>query len=768
MTLQIIDRGKNKLYPDGNFWELSRKEENNCFYGVSFVSSIKFIEENLLPFYQDVELILGLSDNGNNSIGQRMQELMDKRVLWVNYVENNLESEFAKRILDGSLRLRFTKDNLIHSKIYLMENKEQNTYQCFTGSMNLTETAVSKNFEQLIWDYGSKNDDLYQLYKQMYDDIKKSSATYLDSKRLKGFLVKDNSKQTQLNVYTDSINMLSNSADTDEKVNFPSDEVKVYLNDTTKEIQNGNLGKKEAVAVNQTIKLFTELGNLRKEKTLKKATSEILNLNQINEYQENSKKSSKKKSDVDYFPKPALIWNNEFEKLFTAPKVGEGGQVLKQVSLSDEELKEKLQLFCDIVNEYDTYKLSGEGWQTLGFLLYLYEAPFIWRVRDLYDLADKSKHREDVPIAVALIGQGKTGKSTLGRRLAAKLTGALNFTGSGEFEARSKYVNKAISEVLNEYLQTSGPVSPLMIDDVRPDLTTRQYFEDMIKRNSNSITGPMPTAIFTMNKEDDSKGVVSNRHEIARRIWFLSFESSFKGNSKEGDLKVDELLNRADSDLYYLCQQLLEEYFKDISEEDAIKIQADFLYPIKKILKDLLVKYDLFQEIEKFFEKDNYDYALYRGKSDWHMLIEQVKEPDDFSFIESNGKLQAQFNKQAFNKLSDGTNKNNGSSQMGLYYNNLPRKYEISDSSKYGTSGFMIDVDNFDKWMGEPVLRKKYEDTHGITDKKEKEEETYRQAKMQAQIQMDLQKDLVKQVVDAMDERNKKKKGFFGKIFGGK
>ncbi len=768
MTLQILDREKNKLYSDGNFWELSRKEENDCFYGVSFVSSIKFIEENLLPFYQDIELILGLSDNGNNSIGQRMQELMDKRVSWVNYVENNLESEFAKRILDGSLRLRFTKDKLIHSKVYLMENKEQNTYQCFTGSMNLTETAVLKNFEQLIWDYGSKNDDLYQLYKQMYDDIKKSSATYLDSKRLKGFLVKDNSKQTQLNVYTDSINMLSNSADTDEKVNFPSDEVKVYLNDTTKEIQNGNLGKKEAVTVNQTIKLFTELGNLRKEKTLKKATSEILNLNQIIEYQENSKKSSKKKSDVDYFPKPALIWNNEFEKLFTAPKVGEGGQVLKQVSLSDEELKEKLQLFCDIVNEYDTYKLSGEGWQTLGFLLYLYEAPFIWRVRDLYDLADKSKHREDVPIAVALIGQGKTGKSTLGRRLAAKLTGALNFTGSGEFEARSKYVNKAISEVLNEYLQTSGPVSPLMIDDVRPDLTTRQYFEDMIKRNSNSITGPMPTAIFTMNKEDDSKGVVSNRHEIARRIWFLSFESSFKGNSKEGDLKVDELLNRADSDLYYLCQQLLEEYFKDISEEDAIKIQADFLYPIKKILKDLLVKYDLFQEIEKFFEKDNYDYALYRGKSDWHMLIEQVKEPDDFSFIESNGKLQAQFNKQAFNKLSDGTNKNNGSSQMGLYYNNLSRKYEISDSSKYGTSGFMIDVDNFDKWMGEPVLRKKYEDTHGITDKKEKEEETYRQAKMQAQIQMDLQKDLVKQVVDAMDERNKKKKGFFGKIFGGK
>ena len=105
---------------------------------------------------------------------------MDKRVSWVNYVENNLESEFAKRILDGSLRLRLPGAWMDLSKVYLMENKEQNTYQCFTGSMNLTETAVSKNFEQLIWDYGSKNDDLYQLYKQMYDDIKKNSATYLD------------------------------------------------------------------------------------------------------------------------------------------------------------------------------------------------------------------------------------------------------------------------------------------------------------------------------------------------------------------------------------------------------------------------------------------------------------------------------------------------------------------------------------------------------------------------------------------------------------
>ncbi len=41
----------------------------------------------------------------------------------------------------------------------------------------------------------------------------------------------------------------------------------------------------------------------------------------------------------------------------------------------------------------------------------------------MYELSPSSKSREDVPLGVALIGQGRTGKSTLGKRLAAKLTG---------------------------------------------------------------------------------------------------------------------------------------------------------------------------------------------------------------------------------------------------------------------------------------------------------------------------------------------------------
>ena len=75
------------------------------------------------------------------------------------------------------------------------------------------------------------------------------------------------------------------------------------------------------------------------------------------------------------------------------------------------------------------------------------------------------------------------------------------------------------------------------------------------------------------------------------------------------------------------------------------------------------------------------------------------------------------------------------------------------------------DYDDYSRSMEESIIKTS---ARYYEEKKEKEEENYRQAKMQAQIQMDLQKDLVKQVVDAMDERNKKKKGFFGKIFGGK
>lgn len=92
-----------------------------------------------------------------------------------------------------------------------------------------------------------------------------------------------------------------------------------------------------------------------------------------------------------------------------------------------------------------------------------------------------------------------------------------------------------ITNVLNDYMY-SGPVNPMMIDDISPDLTTRPYFDRFIKEitNNRNLTQPLPSFIFTMNRrEGDSKSQFSLKPEIMRRLWYLSFESTFAGEESE-------------------------------------------------------------------------------------------------------------------------------------------------------------------------------------------------------------------------------------------
>ncbi len=387
---------------------------------------------------------------------------------------------------------------------------------------------------------------------------------------------------------------------------------------------------------------------------------------------------------------------------------------LLKSNLSGDALRQQLQLFSDIAHEYDNYKEVGEGWQACDFMCFLFEAPWLWKIRNMYEMSPSSKSREDVPLGVALIGQGRTGKSTLGKRLAAKLTGSGNFLDGGVFDAKNyalgkSNINMTITSVLSDYMYSDGPVNPMMIDDISPDLTTRPYFDRFIKEitNNRSLTGPLPSFIFTMNRrEGDSKSQFSLKPEIMRRLWYLSFESTFAGNEKEREDKLNDLLGRANDQLYRYCQVELAKFFNNVSHETEQKIEKDYLYPIKHVLKQAMDQFGMFDLIEDYFT-DNYDYSLFVGRNDWTMLINQAEVGVDVTFIKQDGELKAQINKQLFNKVSDSTARNNGSMMMERYFQYLPRKYRIS--YQYTSTGFIVDVNNFDRWLNSDTLRQKYD-----------------------------------------------------------
>ena len=709
--LDILDYTKQELISDADFWKFAGEhlEKATEFRGVSFVSSIKFIEEQLLPRYDKVTLILGLSDNGKESIGKRMRQLND-RTEFVNYGYEHPDSEFTKRILDGSLRLLFTKQELIHTKMYLMTSDDR--YLSFAGSMNLTEAAIHHNLEQLDSDYGTQTDPLYQCHVQMFNDNLRHATTYLDAKKMAGFIKAKNKEQLQINVYTDTVNMVKNKDTGDQDaVIIPAEEVKEYKDQYSSDEELKKLSAQEKLSVAQTVKLFGNAGY--KKRNLENIGKELYSLTQVVKHvSRNDDNSGKITREEDLYPKPVLFYNNG--QLFEAPRVGDNVKSeLITSNLTGDRLREQLQLFSDIAHEYDNYKEVGEGWQACDFMCFLFEAPWLWKIRNMYELSPSSKSREDVPLGVALIGQGRTGKSTLGKRLAAKLTGSGNFLDGGVFDAKNyalgkSNINMTITTVLSDYMYSAGPVNPMMIDDISPDLTTRPYFDRFIKEitNNRSLTQPLPSFIFTMNRrEGDSKSQFSLKPEIMRRLWYLSFESTFAGDEDEREAKLNDLLERANDQLYRYCQVELAKFFNDVSPETEQKIERDYLYPIKYVLKQAMDQFGMFELVKDYFD-DNYDYSLFVGRNDWTMLINQAEVGADLTFIQQDGQLKAQINKQLFNKVSDSTARNNGSMMMERYFQYLPRKYRIS--YQYTSTGFIVDVANFDRWLNSDTLQQKY------------------------------------------------------------
>ena len=709
--LDILDYTKQELISDADFWQFAGEhlEKPIEFKGVSFVSSIKFIEEQLLPRYDKVTLILGLSDNGKESIGKRMRQLND-RTEFVNYGYEHPDSEFTKRILDGSLRLLFTKQELIHTKMYLMTSDDR--YLSFAGSMNLTEAAIHHNLEQLDSDYGTQTDPLYQCHVQMFNDNLRHATTYLDAKKMAGFIKAKNKEQLQINVYTDTVNMVKNKDTGDQDaVIIPAEEVKEYKDQYSSDEELKKLSAQEKLSVAQTVKLFGNAGY--KKRNLENIGKELYSLTQVVKHvARNDDNSGKITREEDLYPKPVLFYNNG--QLFEAPRVGDNVKSeLITSNLTGDRLREQLQLFSDIAHEYDNYKEVGEGWQACDFMCFLFEAPWLWKIRNMYELSPSSKSREDVPLGVALIGQGRTGKSTLGKRLAARLTGSGNFLDGGVFDAKNyalgkSNINMTITTVLSDYMYSAGPVNPMMIDDISPDLTTRPYFDRFIKEitNNRSLTQPLPSFIFTMNRrEGDSKSQFSLKPEIMRRLWYLSFESTFAGDEDEREAKLNDLLERANDQLYRYCQVELAKFFNDVSPETEQKIEKDYLYPIKYVLKQAMDQFGMFELVKDYFD-DNYDYSLFVGRNDWTMLINQAEVGTDLTFIQQDGQLKAQINKQLFNKVSDSTARNNGSMMMERYFQYLPRKYRIS--YQYTSTGFIVDVANFDRWLNSDTLQQKY------------------------------------------------------------
>lgn len=176
--LTVYDLKNQRMLTQPNFWKLVSGYEQ--FSGVTFVGSFQIIEKHLLPQFKQVNLILGMEDQRT---GQNLNQFFDltRRVKEI----TSANEQFISRVADESLKLRFTKEHLFHSKYYIVENDNQ--FKIFNGSMNLTQKALTSNFE-MLWMYAGSKDNpadlaFYQAHQQLFKkNFTGDSTNYLDRK----------------------------------------------------------------------------------------------------------------------------------------------------------------------------------------------------------------------------------------------------------------------------------------------------------------------------------------------------------------------------------------------------------------------------------------------------------------------------------------------------------------------------------------------------------------------------------------------------------
>lgn len=75
-----------------------------------------------------------------------------------------------------------------------------------------------------------------------------------------------------------------------------------------------------------SLNLFTDKGNLKRQKTIDKKLPVIQKIQQKVNYIEKDEKAHRTfATDSDYFPRPLLIYSQETDQLYESPKFGSKG-----------------------------------------------------------------------------------------------------------------------------------------------------------------------------------------------------------------------------------------------------------------------------------------------------------------------------------------------------------------------------------------------------------------------------------------------------------
>lgn len=158
------------------------------FVGVTYSASSKFVVKYLF-YYRSIELIVGIANyNLQASIAKTFDNLNSYHQReWSTPLTTDVHKDFL------GADLYIPRNGIMHSKIFLLSNPDEDRYRVVTGSANLSESAFnsSKNQYEEVIVSDSKAD--YDREMERYEQIKQNAMGYVDRDtkeilRKKGYL----------------------------------------------------------------------------------------------------------------------------------------------------------------------------------------------------------------------------------------------------------------------------------------------------------------------------------------------------------------------------------------------------------------------------------------------------------------------------------------------------------------------------------------------------------------------------------------------------
>ncbi|NRO23165.1 phospholipase D family protein [Lactobacillus helveticus] len=728
--LTIYDLKNNVMLKQPDFFKLV--EGFDTFEGVSFVGSFKIIEQELLPRFNQINLILGMEDQ---KTGKNLNQLLNVS----NKVQQllSVSSDFLERIEDQTLQLKFTKDELFHSKYFIVENDTD--FIIFNGSMNLTQKALKHNHEMLWMYYGKKNNiqdlKIYEEHQKLFKkNFEEDSVDYLDRKIINNLYGKTKKQITAI-IADEVVGKVQQNI---VEVN-PEDIIKVTKDAQRKE-QTYELHPEIVQKVAK--ELFTEKGNKRRnEEKVREEIKQII----YQDFDDSSQNRVIKASEL--YPK--LIWAYQDNEIITEDSNTNLFHTLN--TNLDLVTKDDVRTFIRIIESFRLNKVKDESHQALSAFIYLMTAPMIWKIREIYRKSNFSKSADQIPLSMVLIGRGTTGKTLLVRDYFKKFIGdtshSIQYTEINDGNASR--TDKAV-RFLDNYLHSARFISPMIVDELNSNFLHSKVALNAIKQWSNTITGIHNINIFAMNHNAGSKEI-NNLEEITKRVYYLSFEAPWLPTNQQ-EINYNILINDNNDHIYRYVVSELNKRLINLTGEEEAKLIDDYLSLTKDILTKLIQKYGYYDRLKDLLG-GNYDYKIDRNRITWKMLILD-DHYEHIAFTDGDDKY-FHVSKAIFNDFK-ANGYENINQTLDNYFNMFPREAGIA-IEQYG-NGMRLDIDKFDKFIDEPLIRNHYKKIHKAETQQDDMKEFLKIQAQQTQMMQETMKKLAEQ-------KEEKKKGLFTRLF---